>query len=125
MTMDTQQVVETLGNMSVVQLIELTRELEQRWGVSATPQPVQSLELNLPGTGVVEQTEFTVELTGFPADKKMIVLKTVREILGLGLKEAKEFVEAAPKVLREQVSKADADELKAKLEAAGATVAVR
>lgn len=123
--MDTQQVVEALGNMSVMQLIELTRELEQQWGVSATPPAVIQVQEAPPTVTHTEQTEFTVELTGFPADKKMAVLKTIREITGLGLKEAKDFVEAAPKVVRELVAKADADEVKARLEAAGAVVTVR
>lgn len=120
-----EQVVESLGNMSVIQLVELTRTLEDKWGVAATPIP-------LPGFSPVlqlepqqaTQTEFSVILAGAGL-KRIEVIKAVREVTGLGLAEAKAFVEAAPKVVKDGLAKSEADELKAKLEAVGATVELR
>lgn len=124
--MDSQQVVQALGNMTVMELCALTRQLEAEWGVVAAPQayapvgsPVVTLEIT------EEQTEFTVELTGAAPDKKIAVIKAVREITGLGLKEAKDCVEGAPEVLKEGISKADAEDFKKKLEEAGGVVSVR
>jgi large subunit ribosomal protein L7/L12 len=120
-----EEVVAFLGNMSVMQIIELTKELEAKWGVSAVPQPVQVQTQNTTKQETAEQTEFNVTLASFPADKKMSLLKLVRELTGLGLKEAKEFVESVPKVLKEGVSKEDAAEYKRKLEEAGGVVEVK
>lgn len=120
-----EEVVAFLGNMSVMQVIELTRELEAKWGVKAEPQVQVQHQNDAPKQEVVEQTEFTVTLTSVPADKKMAVLKMVRELTLLGLKEAKEFVESVPKVVKESCSKADAEEYKAKLVEAGGVVEVK
>lgn len=120
-----EEVVEFLGNMSVMQVISLTKELEEKWGVKAEPQVQVQQQDNTPKPDAVEKTEFTVTLVSVPADKKMAVLKMVRELTLLGLKEAKEFVEAAPKVVKEDVSKADAEEYKRKLEEAGGVVEVK
>lgn len=120
-----EEVVEFLGNMSVMQVISLTKELEEKWGVKAEPQVQVQQQDNTPKQDAVEKTEFTVTLVSVPADKKMAVLKMVRELTLLGLKEAKEFVEAAPKVVKEDVSKADAEEYKRKLEEAGGVVEVK
>lgn len=120
-----EEVIQFLGNMSVMQIIDLTRELETKWGVKAEPQAVQVQTQNAPKQETVEKTEFTVTLASYPADKKMAMLKMVRELTGLGLKEAKEFVESVPKVLKEDVSKADAEEYKRKLEEAGGVVEVK
>jgi large subunit ribosomal protein L7/L12 len=119
-----EEVVQALGNMSVMQVIALTKELEQKWGVKAEPQAVQ-VQDNAPKQEVVEQTEFTVILASVPADKKMSCLKMVREITILGLKEAKEFVESVPKAVKEGCSKAEAEEYKAKLVEAGGVVEVK
>jgi large subunit ribosomal protein L7/L12 len=119
-----EEVVQALGNMSVMQVIALTKELEQKWGVKAEPQAVQ-IQNNAPKQETVEQTEFTVVLTSVPADKKMACLKMVRELTLLGLKEAKEFVESVPKVVKEGCSKADAEDYKAKLTEAGGVVEVK
>ena len=120
-----EEVVQALGNLSVLQMIALTKELEQKWGVKAEPQVVQLN--NSPGRDDVTPTkdEFNVILASVPADKKMSVIKVVRELTLLGLKESKELVEAAPKMIKEGVSKADADELVRKLTEAGAVMEVK
>jgi large subunit ribosomal protein L7/L12 len=120
-----EDVIKALGNMSVMQIIALTKELEEKWGVKAEPPVVQVQQQNTPEKPGVEQTEFNVLLAVCPADKKMAVIKIVREVTGLGLKESKELVEAAPKLVKESVSAADADELKRKLTEAGAVVEVK
>lgn len=119
-----EDVLRALGNMSVMQLIALTKELEEKWGVKAEPPTVQR-QPDQNDAPKVEQTEFNVTLASVPADKKMAVIKVVRELTGLGLKESKELVEAAPKLVKEGVSAADADELKRKLTEAGAVIEVK
>ena len=121
------QVVDYLSNLPVIQIAELIKTLEDKWGVKAAPVAMAAA----PGAGgaaaaapVEEQTEFTVELKEAGA-KKIEVIKVVREITGLGLKEAKDLVEAAPKSVKEGVSKADAAEMKKKLEDAGAKVELK
>jgi large subunit ribosomal protein L7/L12 len=122
------QVVDYLSNLPVIQIAELIKTLEEKWGVKAAPVAVAAA----PGAGggaaaaapAEEKTEFTVELKEAGA-KKIEVIKVVREITGLGLKEAKDLVEAAPKSLKEGVSKAEADEMKKKLEDAGAKVELK
>lgn len=119
-------VVNFLGNMSVMQVIALTKELEQKWGVKAEPPTVQvQPQQTQTDTQAQAQTEFNVVLTQVPADKKMAVLKMVRELTGLGLKESKEVVEGCPKVIKESVSKEEAEQVKAKLVEAGGTVEVK
>ena len=125
MSLTNEEVAEWLGNQSVIQIISLTKELEQLWGVSAVPQTVQVQQTNKEEQKTEAQTEFTVVLASFPPDKKMTLLKLVRELTGLGLKEAKDFVESVPKNVKESVSKAEADELKAKLTEAGGVVEVK
>lgn len=121
-----EQVVNYLSNLPVIQVAELIRELETKWGVSAMPAaiPVRTL---MPGDGSdgQDQTEFAVTLVAVPADKKIAAIKVVREITGLGLKEAKDLVEAAPKLVKEGVSKADAEEMRKKLQESGATVELK
>jgi len=118
------EVVQALGNLSVLEMIKLTRELEEKWGVKAEPQVVQvQNQQNQPQ--VVEKEEWNVVLASCPADKKMSVIKLVRELTLLGLKESKELVEAAPKMVKEGVSKADAEDLRARLTEAGAVVEVK
>lgn len=120
-----EDVVQSLGNMSVMELISLTRDLEAKWGVKAVPQPVQVQQQNKQEEVKATQDEFTVVLASVPADKKMSVIKVVREVLGLPLKESKELVEAVPKTIKEGVSKAEADDYVSKLTAAGAVVEVK
>ena len=119
-----EEVVEALGNLSVMQIIALTKELEQKWGVEAKPQPVVMQTVKVDQQQVA-QTEFSVVLASVPADKKMSVLKAVREVTGLGLKESKDFVESAPKVVKEGLSKEEAATLQATLTAAGGVIEVK
>ena len=125
MSLTNEEVAEWLGNQSVMQIISLTKELEQKWGVTATPQTVQVQQQQKQEEQKAVQEEFTVVLASYPPDKKMTLLKLVRELTGLGLKEAKDFVESVPKPVKESVSKAEADELKAKLTEAGGVVEVK
>ncbi|MGH6919828.1 MAG: 50S ribosomal protein L7/L12 [Geminicoccaceae bacterium] len=120
------QLVEDLSALSVLQAAELSKMLEEKWGVSAAA-PVAMAAMGAaaaPAEEVEEQTEFDVVLAAI-GEKKINVIKEVRAITGLGLKEAKDLVEAAPKPIKEGVSKEEAAKLKGQLEAAGATVEVK
>lgn len=122
-----EQVVDFLSNLPVIQMAELIKTLEDKWGVKAAPVAVAGPAMAAgaaPAAAAAEQTEFTIELKEAGANK-INVIKVVREITGLGLKEAKDLVEAAPKPLKEGVSKAEADEMKKKLEEAGAKVELK
>lgn len=121
-----EQVVDYLSNLPVIQIAELVKELEDKWGVSAAPVAVAGVAA---GGGAApeaaeEQTEFDVILADAGA-QKINVIKVVREITGLGLKEAKDLVESTPKPLKEGVGKEEAEELKKKLTEAGAKVEVK
>lgn len=118
-----EEVVQAIGNMSVMELISLTKDLEQKWGVEAKPQIVQQ-EQRQPEQQAVKD-EFNITLVSVPADKKMSVIKAVREVLALGLKESKDLVEGAPKLIKEGISKVEADDVVAKLTAAGAVLEVK
>lgn len=122
--MSTEQLVENLSNLTVLELCELTRTLEQKWGVKAAPPaaPVGTVQPEVPVNNAPPQTEFNVVMKSFAADKKMPVLKAVREVTGLGLKEMKDFMESLPKTVKESVSKTEAEELVNKLREAGAEV---
>ena len=120
------QVVDFIANMSVLEMSELVKEMEEKFGVSAAAAAVAA-----PASGggeseaaAEEKTEFDVILTSF-GEKKINVIKEVRSITGLGLKEAKEAVESAPKAIREGVSKEEAEEVKKKLEEAGASAEIK
>jgi large subunit ribosomal protein L7/L12 len=120
-----EQVVDYLSNLPVIQIAELVKELEDKWGVSAAPVAVAgAAAAAAPAEAAEEKTEFDVVLAEAGA-KKINVIKVVREITGLGLKEAKDMVEGAPKTVKEAVSKDDAAEMKKKLEEAGAKVEVK
>ena len=114
------KIIEDLSKLSVVEAAELSKQLEEKWGVSATA-PVAAAA---PGAAEEEKTEFTVFLAA-AGDKKINVIKEVRAITGLGLKEAKDLVEAAPKEVKAGVAKKEAEEMKAKHEAAGAKVELK
>ena len=121
-----EKIVEELSSLTVLEAAELAKLLEEKWGVSAAAAVAVAAG---PAAAVAaapaeEQTEFTVVLAAV-GDKKIEVIKEVRAITGLGLKEAKDLVEGAPKMLKEGVSKADADEMKKKLEDAGAKVELK
>jgi large subunit ribosomal protein L7/L12 len=114
------KIVEDLSALTVLEAAELSKMLEEKWGVSAAA-PVAVAAAAAPAAAAEEKTEFTVMLTG-AGDKKIEVIKEVRAITGLGLKEAKDLVEGAPKAVKEGVNKADAEKFKAQLEKAGAKV---
>ena len=114
-------IVEEVKGLSVLELKELVDAIQEEFGVTAV---VAAAPAAGAAAAAAEKTEFDVVLASF-GDAKMGVIKAVKELLGLGLKEAKEFVEAAPKTVKEGVSKAEAAEIKAKLEEAGATVEVK
>lgn len=123
-----EKLVEEIGSLTLVEAAELKKALEDKFGVTAAApmmmggmMPAAAAEA---APAVEEQTEFDVELTEFGANK-LNVIKVVREITGIGLKEAKDLVEAAPKVVKEQVSKEEAADLKKKLEEAGAKVTLK
>jgi large subunit ribosomal protein L7/L12 len=121
-----EQVVDFLSNMPVIQLAEMIKTLEDKWGVKAAPVAVAGAAPVAAAAAVVEEkTEFAIELKEAPADKKIAVIKVVREITGLGLKEAKDLVDGAPKQLKDGVNKAEAEEMKKKLEDAGAKVELK
>ena len=122
---DLARIVDELSTLTVIEAAELSKMLEEKWGVSAAaPVAVAAM----PAADVVEeaeeQTEFTVVLASF-GEKKINVIKEVRAVTSLGLKEAKELVESAPKPIKEDVSREEADKIKEQLEAAGATVEIK
>ena len=124
--MTKEDVLETVANMSVMDVVDLVKSMEERFGVSAQAAvAVAAPTAGGAAAAVAEvQTEFTVALKGF-GDKKVEVIKTVRAITGLGLKEAKDLVEKAPANVKEGVSKTEAEKIKAELEAAGASVEIK
>jgi large subunit ribosomal protein L7/L12 len=130
MATDTAKLVEQLGKMTVLELVELKNKLEEEWGVTAAA-PVAVAAPGAPaaaaagdGAGAEEQTEFSVILNA-AGDKKIQVIKVVRAITNLGLKEAKDLVDGAPQPVKEGVAREEADSIKAQLEEAGATVEVK
>ena len=121
----TEQVVDYLSNLPVIQIAELVKTLETKWGVSAAPVAIAGGGGGAAPTAAVEEkTEFNVILADAGANK-INVIKAVREITALGLKEAKDLVEGAPKAIKEGVGKDEAEDIKKKLEAAGAKVEVK
>ena len=121
--LSTQEIIDAVKELSVLELNELVKACEEEFGVSAAAGVV----VEAAGTGAAaaeEKTEFDVELTSF-GEKKMEVIKVVRAITGLGLKESKEMVEGAPKMVKEGASKEEAEDIKKKLEEAGATVTLK
>ena len=121
-----EQVVEYLSGLTVMQIVSLTKSLEDKWGVKAAPVAVAGTAgpSAAPAEAAEEKTEFTVVLKAAGANK-IGAIKAVREITGLGLKDAKDLVEGAPKPVKEGVSKAEADEMAAKLKEAGAEVEIK
>lgn len=117
------KIADELSALTVMEAAELSKLLEEKWGVSAAA-PVAAAPVAAAGEAVAEKTEFDVILAS-SGDKKIEVIKVVRTLTNLGLKEAKDLVDAAPSSLKQGVSKAEADDIKAKLEAAGAKVEVK
>ncbi len=118
------EILDAIASMTVLELSELIKEMEEKFGVSAAAVAVAAAPAAGGAAAAEEQTEFTVTLTSAGA-KKVEVIKVVRAATGLGLKEAKDLVDGAPKAVKEGISKADADALKKQLEEAGATVEVK
>ncbi len=121
---DLAKIVDELSKLTVLEAADLAKMLEEKWGVSAAAAVAVAGPAAGPAAVVEEQTEFNVELTAI-GDKKIEVIKEVRAITGLGLKEAKDLVEAAPKMVKEAVSKDEGEKLKKQLEAAGAKVTIK
>ena len=121
-------IVSQLSKLSVMEVVELKNALEKEWGVTAAA-PVAMVAAGGAAAAAAapaeEKTEFTVSLKEYPADKKVGVIKVIRELTGLGLKEAKDLVEGVPSVVKEGVNKADSDNMKKKLEEAGAKVEIK
>jgi len=124
-----QNIVDELSKLTLLEASELVKTLEDKWGVKAASGGGMMMMAAAPGAGggaaaAAEKTEFDVELTA-AGEKKIQVIKVVRELTGLGLKDAKDLVDGAPKMVKEGVSKADAESMKAKLEAEGAKVTLK
>ena len=122
-----EEILEAISNMTVMEVVDLVKMMEDKFGVTAAA-PMAMAAAAAPGAAAPaaeDQTEFNVILKAYPADKKVGTIKVIREITGLGLKEAKDLVEGAPNTVKEGVSKADADKIKKQLEEAGAEVEVK
>jgi len=128
MAVSKDEILDAISNMTVMQVVELISDMEKKFGVTAAA-PVAMVAggggAAAPAAAVEEKTEFTVILKEYPADKKVGVIKVVRELTGLGLKEAKDLVEGVPGTVKEGVNKADSDSMKKKLEEAGAKVEIK
>ena len=133
MSAKTDEILEQLKSLSLLEASELVKQIEETFGVDASASVAAPMMMaampGVPGAAAAEpeeeKTEFDVVLEEFPADKKIAVLKVVRALTGLGLKEAKEVVESAPKAVKEAVSKDDAEDAKKQLEEVGAKVAIK
>jgi len=123
-----EEILDAISKLTLIEVVELISDFEKKFGVTAAA-PVAIAAGPAAGAAaaapVEEKTEFTVVLKEYPADKKVTVIKVIREITGLGLKEAKDLVEGVPSTVKESVSKADSDTMKKKLEEAGAKVEVK
>ena len=127
MAVSKDEILDAISNMTLIQVTELISAMEEKFGVTAAA-PVAAAAgggAAAPAAVVEEQTEFTVTLKEYPADKKVTVIKVIREITGLGLKEAKDLVEGVPALVKEGISKADVEVIKKKLEETGAKVEVK
>ena len=124
------EILDAISKMTVLEVVELISDMEKKFGVTAAAPVAIAAGPAAGGAAAAaapaeEQTEFAVTLKEYPADKKVTVIKVIREITGLGLKEAKDLVEGVPSLVKEGVSKADVDAIKKKLEEAGAKVEVK
>ena len=129
MAVSKDEILDAISKMSVMEVVELISDMEKKFGVTAAA-PVAVAAAPGAGAGAAaapaeEKTEFTVTLKEYPADKKVSVIKVIREITGLGLKEAKDLVEGVPSTVKEAVSKADSEAIKKKLEESGAKVEIK
>ena len=118
------QIIEQIKTLTILELADLVKAIEEEFGVSAAPVAVAGVAAGPAAAAAEEKTEFDVELTSFEADKKLKVIKEIKDITGLGLGEAKALVEGAPKIIKEGASKEEAEALKAKLSEVGATITI-
>ncbi|MFO1511263.1 MAG: 50S ribosomal protein L7/L12 [Steroidobacteraceae bacterium] len=128
MAVSKDEILEAISKMSVIDVVELISDMEKKFNVTAAAPVAVAVGGGAAAAAaapVEEQTEFTVTLKEYPADKKVTVIKVIREITGLGLKEAKDLVEGVPALVKEGISKADTDTIRKKLEEAGAKVEVK
>ncbi len=119
------QIIEQIKTLTILELADLVKAIEEEFGVSAAPVAVAGAVAGPAAAAAEEKTEFDVELTSFEADKKLKVIKEIKDITGLGLGEAKALVEGAPKIIKEGASKEEAEALKAKLSEVGATITIK
>jgi large subunit ribosomal protein L7/L12 len=128
MAVSKDEILDAISKMSVMEVVELISDMEKKFGVTAAA-PVAMVAggggAAAPAAAAEEKTEFTVTLKEYPADKKVGVIKVIRELTGLGLKEAKDLVEGVPSVVKDAVNKADSEAMKKKLEEAGAKVEIK
>ena len=128
MAVSKDEILDAISKMTLMEVVELISDMEKKFGVTAAAPVAMAAAPAAGGAAAApaeEKTEFTVVLKEYPADKKVTVIKVIREITGLGLKEAKDLVEGVPSTVKEAVSKADSDSIKKKLEDAGAKVEIK
>jgi large subunit ribosomal protein L7/L12 len=130
MAVSKDEILDAISKMSVMEVVELISDMEKKFGVTAAAPVAVAAAPGAAAAGAAapaaeEKTEFTVTLKEYPADKKVSVIKVIREITGLGLKEAKDLVEGVPSTVKEAISKADSEAIKKKLEDSGAKVEVK
>jgi large subunit ribosomal protein L7/L12 len=128
MAVSKDEILDAISKMTLMDIVDLISDMEKKFGVTAAAPVAMAAggaAAAAAAAPAAEQTEFTVTLKEYPADKKVTVIKVIREITGLGLKEAKDLVEGAPSTVKEAVSKADSETMKKKLEDAGAKVEVK
>jgi large subunit ribosomal protein L7/L12 len=126
MAVNKDEILDAISKMTLMEVVELISDMEKKFGVTAAaPVAAAAGPAAAAAAPVEEKTEFTVTLKEYPADKKVTVIKVIREITGLGLKEAKDLVEGVPSLVKEGVNKADSDAIKKKLEDAGAKVEIK
>jgi len=121
-----EEILNAISSLTIIEVVDLVKAMEEKFGVSAAaPVAVAAAGPAAAAAPAEEKTEFTVTLKEYPADKKVTVIKVVREVTGLGLKEAKDLVEGVPSVVKDGVNKADSEKIKKSLEDAGAKVEVK
>ncbi|MDB6044166.1 MAG: ribosomal protein [Gammaproteobacteria bacterium] len=126
MAVSKDEILDAISKMTLMEVVELISDMETKFGVTAAaPVAAAAGPAAAAAAPVEEKTEFTVTLKEYPADKKVTVIKVIRELTGLGLKEAKDLVEGVPSVVKESVNKADSETMKKKLEDAGAKVEIK
>ena len=124
-TVNIDELVDNLSKLTVIEMAELKKALEEKWGVKAQAAAAVAVAAPVAAEAEAESTDFKVTLEESPVEKKIAIIKVVREVTGLGLKEAKELVEAAPKVLKESSPKAEADEIAKKVKDAGGKASLK